>query len=74
MPGERVKVVDTTGAGDAFTAGLLASFVPALAAGRALDELAPDELARACARGNRLGARAVTALGATAAIDHSPML
>ena len=74
LPGERGTVVDTTGAGDAFTAGLLAALAPALVAGRTLDTLTGDELRGACARANRLGAQAATALGATAAIDRRPML
>jgi fructokinase len=68
VPGERVEVVDTTGAGDAFMAGLLAELSARLAEGRSLDELSRDEVAAACARGNRLGALATTRLGATAAL------
>jgi fructokinase len=70
VPGERVEVVDSTGAGDAFTAGLLAELTAHLANGRSLDELGPDQLRQACARGNQLGALAVTRLGATAGLPR----
>jgi fructokinase len=72
VPGERVEVVDSTGAGDAFTAGLLADLTAHLANGRSLDELGPDQLRQACARGNQLGALAVTRLGATAGLPRRP--
>jgi sugar/nucleoside kinase (ribokinase family) len=68
-PGEAVPVVDTTGAGDAFVAGVLATLAPIVAA-RPIATLAIDEVARACALGNHLGARAVTALGATTALSR----
>ena len=52
-PAERgVKVVDTTGAGDAFAAGFLASW------------LLHPEPESALAAGNRLAARAVETVGA----------
>jgi len=51
-PAERVDVVDTTGAGDAFAAGFLASW------------LLHPEPETALAAGNRLAARAVTTIGA----------
>jgi fructokinase len=71
VPGERVQVVDTTGAGDAFTAGLLAELAPLLRDGTALAGLGHDQLDGACARGNRAGARAVTKLGATAGLPRA---
>ncbi len=55
FPAPAVDVVDTTGAGDAFAAGLLA----ALANGATLPE--------ACRAGNRAGAHVCTRLGAIAA-------
>ncbi len=55
FPAPAVDVVDTTGAGDAFAAGLLA----ALANGASLPE--------ACRAGNRAGAQVCTRLGAIAA-------
>jgi len=51
-PADRVEVVDTTGAGDAFAAGFLASW------------LLHPEPETALAAGNRLAARAVTKVGA----------
>jgi fructokinase len=71
VPGERVPVVDTTGAGDAFTAGLLSSLTPVLASGRPLRELTAEQITQACARGNELGALAVTRLGATSALPRA---
>jgi len=70
LPGERVQVVDTTGAGDGFTAGLLAELAPAVAAGRRPGELARPELEAALAFANRVAARVVTRLGATAAMPR----
>lgn len=55
VPADTVEVVDTTGAGDAFAAGLIA----ALASGANLEQ--------ACAAGNRAGGRICTQLGAIAA-------
>jgi fructokinase len=65
LPGERVDVVDTTGAGDGFVAGLLATLAPLLADGRRPTDLTLDELRGACRMGNKIGARVVTRLGAT---------
>jgi fructokinase len=62
QPAEAVELVDATGAGDAFTAGLLAAIVGSGVA--SLDEVPWAEvLFAAC----RAGARAVTAVGCTAA-------
>jgi sugar/nucleoside kinase (ribokinase family) len=55
IPARRVPIVDTTGAGDAFTAGTIAGL------------LAGDSLEIACERGNQAGARIVGKLGAVAA-------
>jgi len=52
IPAPKVEVVDTTGAGDAFAAGL----IQALLAGKTLEQ--------ACHAGNTAGARMVGALGA----------
>jgi fructokinase len=71
VPGERVAVVDTSGAGDAFMAGLLAALVPHLKEAP-LDRLEAALLRAACAEGNRLGALACTRLGATAALAVPP--
>ena len=65
LPGERVAVVDTTGAGDGFVAGLLATLAPSFASGRTPADLTRDEIRNACRRGNEVGAAVVTKLGAT---------
>jgi fructokinase len=70
VDGERVEVVDTTGAGDGFVAGLLASVLPAVRAGRRPAELDLPSLRAACAAGNRVGAQVVTRIGATAALPR----
>jgi sugar/nucleoside kinase (ribokinase family) len=54
----QVKVVDTTGAGDAFAAGFIAAI------------LRGEDLLYACRAGNQAGARIVTRLGAVEAWFH----
>jgi fructokinase len=73
LPGEKVKVVDTTGAGDAFMAGLLAELAPRLSesGGRPASSLGKAEIERACARGNHLGALVVTQMGATSGLPRA---
>ncbi len=73
---ESVEVLDKTGAGDAYTAGLLAGVLGQLG-GPGPDDLRErlraltiDQMKRACLRGNHLGARACTALGATTAVPR----
>ncbi len=61
----RVESLDTTGAGDAFMAGLLAS----LAQGNTLDELA--QLKQAMTQASACGALATTAKGALAALPDA---
>jgi fructokinase len=63
--GVRVPVVDTTGAGDGFVAGLWADLL--LLPGRPKDWPAAA-VERACAFANRVAARVVTRFGATAAL------
>lgn len=63
--GVRVPVVDTTGAGDGFVAGLWADLLPR--SDRPKDWPA-DAVERACAFANRVAARVVTRFGATAAL------
>src|SRR5262249_14680353 len=63
--GMRVPVVDTTGAGDGFVAGLWAELLPRW--DRPKDWPA-DAVERACAFANRVAARVVTRFGATAAL------
>ncbi len=68
------RLVDPTGAGDAFTAGLLSIILAELGPRGDLDQrerlraLPLSALKRACARGNYLGARACSAIGATTAV------
>jgi fructokinase len=59
VPGRRVRVVDTVGAGDAFTAGLLVTVLE----GRALAE--------AAAFANRLAARVAASAGGTPRLDRA---
>lgn len=71
LAAETVSVVDKTGAGDAFTAGLLSQLLEKLG-GPGPDELPArlkalgmEHIKRACAHGNHLGAQVCTAIGAT---------
>lgn len=68
LPGEKVDVIDTTGAGDGFWAALLVGVAAALRAGRSIEDLPRPELERALAFANRVGARTVTRIGAAEAI------
>jgi fructokinase len=71
LPGERVDVVDTTGAGDGFMAGFLATLAPLLRDGRHPRELGHDDILRACRAGNKIGAAVVTRLGATTGLPRA---
>jgi fructokinase len=70
LPGERVDVVDTTGAGDGFVAGLLAALAPAFERGVAPGALDAATVSAACVFANRVAARVVTRFGATAALPR----
>src|SRR5262249_10359544 len=69
VPGHKVQVVDTTGAGDGFMAGLWARLLPQVRAS-ALAKLDREVLASACAYANQIGALACTKLGATTALPR----
>lgn len=60
----QVEVLDTTGAGDAFVAGLLAALA------QQASPLAPDDLAAAIHQAQRCGALATTAKGAMTALPR----
>ncbi len=73
---EPVTVVDKTGAGDAYSAGLLCGILSQLGGPgpddlrERLRALTMEQLKRACLRGNHLGAQACTAIGATAGVPR----
>jgi fructokinase len=75
---EPVAVVDRTGAGDAFSAGLLATLLVCLSGPgpedlrQRLRELPMEALKRACSHGSHLASRVCSALGATAALPSTP--
>ena len=74
LAAETVTAVDTTGAGDGFVAGMLATLLRALPARDAAAGLAsvPNELLeRAVGNGHRVAACVVTRFGATAALPRA---
>ena len=64
-PARSVQVVDTTGAGDGFCAGLLSLIAPALSDDLSLSSIPAEVFSLALQRGNRVGGAVVAALGAT---------
>lgn len=66
-PAERVEVVDTTGAGDGFVAGLLA----ALCRAGPIEGLSRGQVERAARFANRVAARVVTRVGAVAGLPRA---
>jgi fructokinase len=70
VPGVAVEVVDTTGAGDGFVAGLLAELGPRFAAGERPAGLGREVVEAAIRFANRVAARVVTRFGATAALPR----
>jgi fructokinase len=67
VPAERVGVVDTTGAGDGFVAGLLS----VVARAGPVATLSRGDLERAVRFGNRVAARVVTRVGAVAGLPRA---
>ncbi len=69
LPAFPVRVVDPTGAGDAFSAGLIAGLHRLLARGRAAAGLAPGEWLDLLVRASACGAVCATGVGTTTAVD-----
>lgn len=74
VPGERVEAVDTTGAGDAFMAGLIYGLLQEEASGGDLPSLDRSSWLAVAGLANRAGALATTARGATGAFSELPRL
>ncbi|MBI5545544.1 MAG: carbohydrate kinase [Deltaproteobacteria bacterium] len=66
----RVEVVDQTGAGDGFDAGLLFWITRAMRSGRAFESLSDAEIVAAMTLACRVGANVVTRLGAVAGLPR----
>lgn len=64
VPGRRVRVVDTTGAGDGFMVGLLSSLAPRARTRNELERLSVGAIEGAVRRGCEIGAQVVCRLGA----------
>jgi fructokinase len=71
VPAPRVDVVDATGAGDGFVAGVLSRLTESVRAGESLPSLSDDVVQKAVERGCRVGAFAVTRFGAVAGLPRS---
>jgi len=71
MPALRISVVDPTGAGDAFCAGVMRGLLPKSDQGPlAISELSEDDLAHALLEGEAAGAACVTMVGTTTAVTR----
>ena len=68
LPGFRVRVAETTGAGDAFVAAMLDGLLDACAAKSALAGLDEDRIQAILTRANKAGALACTQVGAIPAL------
>jgi fructokinase len=66
----QVEVVDLTGAGDGFDAGLLARLSAGMRAGRRVAEMSDEEIRAALEFGCQVGAAVVTRLGAVAGLPR----
>jgi sugar/nucleoside kinase (ribokinase family) len=69
LPAFPVRAVDPTGAGDAFSAGLIAGLHGLLAANRPAASLAPEEWLDLLVRASACGAVCATGVGTTTAVD-----
>jgi fructokinase len=72
VPAIPTKIVDATGAGDAFVAGFWAALVDVLRADGRVHDLPRDRIEAAVVNGCRLGAEAVSAIGATTGVLRRP--
>lgn len=68
-PAFSVRVVDPTGAGDAFSAGLIRRLHEVLAAGRRLGDLSPADWTSALLYASACGAVCATGVGTTTAVE-----
>jgi sugar/nucleoside kinase (ribokinase family) len=71
MPAFAVRVTDPTGAGDAFSAGLILKLHGALKKGRSLEHITPEEWLKILVHASACGAVCVTGVGTTTAVDKA---
>ncbi|MBM3306010.1 MAG: hypothetical protein FJY79_08740, partial [Candidatus Aminicenantes bacterium] len=71
LPAFSVRVKDPTGAGDAFSAGLIHKLHGALNKGRSLDKIAADEWLEILVHASACGAVCTTGFGTTTAVDKT---
>lgn len=69
LPAFPVRAVDPTGAGDAFSAGLIAGLYALVSDGRRAASLAPEEWLDVLVRASACGAVCATGIGTTTAVD-----
>lgn len=70
MPSFAARVTDPTGAGDAFSAGLILKLHGALKKERSLEEISADEWLKILVHASACGAVCVTGIGTTSALDR----